>query len=302
MPTSGSAIIDGISEVHYTLGVIEVRMGNIAARTNTPSLSWKLCNMLGAAASCVRIVVATSLFGCALPSFGAVISINDPQRCPNGLCWEISGFISEADAQELSRIAQRLKTKATPFFYLNSKGGDVEAAIAIGRHLRRIAATTLMWDQSECLSSCVFVLAGAVRRVLAGRIAIHRPFSSSTEKRDYQSVQIEQRRLAKLAKEYLEEVNVSPALWDAMMRVPPERIRLLVRPELDNFGITELDPIEQELEDAAEARKYGLSKLEFMRRKAQIDVSCAPEFKRGTAVGDFDNYYKCRARILMNDR
>lgn len=83
-----------------------------------------------------------------------------------------------------------------------------------------------------------------------------------------------------------------------MVRIPPERIRLLARPELENFGITELDPVEQELEDASEARKYGLSKLEFMRRKGQIDSSCAAELKRGKAVGDFEKYYNCRSRIL----
>jgi len=248
----------------------------------------------------LRVWLGIVVFGCSTVAFGEVTSVQERNRCPNGLCWEISGFISWADAEEINRVVQRLRTKAIPFFYLNSKGGDVEAAIAIGRSLRRIRATTLMWDQSECLSSCVFVLAGAVRRVLGGRIGIHRPFSSSTEKREYQSVQLEQRRLAKLAREYLEEVNVSPALWDAMMRVPPERIRVLARPELDNFGITELDPVEQELEDAAEARKYGLSKLEFMRRKGQIDVFCAADLKRGRTVGDFEDYYNCRSRILSS--
>jgi len=275
-------------------------MGNAALETNAQRLSQKPSRVWSGMASLARIFIVSVLMCCAASVYSAVTFVNEPRRCPNDLCWEISGFISENDAHELSRLGQRLKTKTTPFFYLNSKGGDIEAAIAIGRQLRRIGATTLMWDQSECLSSCVFVLAGAVRRVLAGRIGIHRPFSSSTEKRDYQSVQAEQRRLAKLATTYLEEVNVSPALWDAMMRVPPERLRLLARPELENFGITELDPVEQELEDAAEARKYGLSKLEFMRRKSQIDMSCASQLKRGKEVGDFDNYYNCRARILSS--
>ena len=139
-----------------------------------------------------------------------------------------------------------------------------------------------------------------MRRILSGRIGIHRPFSGRTDPRDYQSVQLEQRRLAKLAKEYLEEVNISPALWDAMVRVPPEKIRLLSRPELDNFGISELDPVEQELEDAAEAWKYGLSKIEFMRRKAHVDASCERELRSGKEMGNFDKYYDCRSRILSS--
>lgn len=85
-----------------------------------------------------------------------------------------------------------------------------------------------------------------------------------------------------------------------MVRVPPEKIRLLSRPELDNFGISELDPVEQELEDAAEARKYGLSKIEFMRGKAQVDASCERELRSGKALGHFDKYYDCRFRILSS--
>jgi len=249
------------------------------------------------------IFAITVLIGYSNPSSAALTQIQDPQKCPNGLCWEIAGLITQSDLKELTRVVDRLsRTKATPFFYLNSKGGDVEVAIAIGRQLRRFGATALTWDSSECFSSCVFILAGAVRRILAGKIGIHRPYSSRTDKRDYQAIQLDQRRLAKLAKDYLEEVNVSPSLYDAMVRVAPEKIKLLSKSELESYGLLEVDPVEQELEDAAEARKYGLSKVEFMRKKSQVDVICARELKRGRVFGDFDSYYQCRAEVFSSRR
>ena len=234
-------------------------------------------------------------------SSATVTQITDPSRCSREMagCWEIDGVISDADQRQVAAIADRLAgSKRTPFFWLNSSGGDVEAAIAIGRQLRRIGATAMMWDEAKCLSSCVFVLAGATRRVLVGKIGIHRPYALRTDQRTYDSVQMEQRRLAKLAKEYLEEMNVSPLLYDAMVRVPPEQIRLLSRSDLERFGITETDIVEHEVHDAGEARKYGLSKTEYLRRKSQADISCKGELERGKADGNFNSYFACRTSIL----
>lgn len=259
----------------------------------------------GIAAHIWMLLAIAILIGYSKPSSAALTQIQDPNRCPSpyGLCWEVTGLIAKSDLQELARIVNRLSgTKATPFFLLNSNGGDVEVAIAIGRRLRQFQATALTWNDGGCYSSCVFILAGAVRRTLSTSIGIHRPYSSRTDERGYQATQLDQRRLAKLAKDYLEEVNVLPSLYDAMVSIPPEKIKLLTKSELESYGILEVDPVGQELDDAAESRKYGLSKTEFLRRKAQADVTCVRELKRGKAIGDFDSYFQCRAGVLSSRR
>lgn len=266
--------------------------------------------------TCNHVAQALRMLMCSLLFLGSgyatatVTRITDPSRCltSHAGCWEITGVISEEDHRQVKAIANGLMTTTrtpflrTLFFYLDSEGGDLEAAIGIGRQLRRIGATTLMWEGAQCLSSCVFVLAGATRRILAGRIGIHRPYSLRTDQRGYDAVQRDQRRLARLAKEYLEEVNVSPSLYDAMIRIPPEKVRLLSRADLEHFGIADVDLVEQELEDAGEARKYGLSKTEYLRRKAQVDVVCAREHRRGKTLGDFDSYFSCRDKVLRASR
>lgn len=257
-------------------------------------------------AQTLRMLLCPLLFLSSGYAIATVTRITDPSRCleSHAGCWEISGVISEADHQEVKAIADRLVATTrtlflpTLFFYLNSEGGDIEAAIGIGRQLRRIGATTLMWEGAQCVSACVFVLAGATRRILAGRIGIHRPYSVRTDQRRYDAIQQDQRRLAKLAKDYLEDVNVSPSLYDAMVRIPPEKMRLLSRADLDLYGITDVDMVEQELEDASEARKYGLPKTEYLRRKAQVNVTCAREHRRGKTLGDFDSYFSCRDKVL----
>ena len=261
----------------------------------------------------LRMLIYASLVLGSGHATATVTHITD-SRCPKGfnLCWEITGIISDADQRQVTAIADRLagnkgrdnegRIKGPPHFWINSEGGDVEAAIAVGRQLRRIRAVVLMWDKARCLSSCVFVLAGATGRMLYGQIGIHRPYALRTDERDYDAVQQDQRRLAKLAKEYLEEMNVSPSLYDAMVTIPPEKVRLLSRTELEQFGITDVDPVEQEVLDAAEARKYGLSKTEYLRRKGQVDVVCARELRRGKTLGDFDSYYLCRDKVFRASR
>ena len=57
-------------------------------------------------------------------------------------------------------------------------------------------------------------------------------------------------------------MNLPDVLFDAMVRIPPESIRILNAGELDAFGLSQDDPVAQELDDAEEAREFGISKEE----------------------------------------
>lgn len=231
------------------------------------------------------------------PSFATIT--HGTIRCQTDLCFEVTDSISRADLQQLAHAVELMKvSRATPTFFLNSSGGDVEVAIAIGRQLRKYRATAVTWSEGRCYSSCVFILAGAVRRFMSTSIGIHRPYSMGTDERDYASTQASQRRLTKSTKDYLEEMNVSPSLYDAMVSIPPERIKLLSKSELESFGLLEIDPVEDELGNAASARHYGTSKVEYLRRKARVSVACANEHQRGTYSGNFDSFNDCREDVL----
>lgn len=246
----------------------------------------------------IWILAATILIGSSSQSSATITQIQDSTIC-NDPCWEISGLITQSDLQELPHIVDRMKgSKVQPAFRLNSNGGDVEAAITIGRLLRKIKASAQTWSQGGCYSSCVFIFAGAVQRDGRLGVGIHRPYSTRTDMRDYQAIQSDQRRLAKLAKDYLEEVNVLPSLYDAMMSIPPEKIKLLSEAELDSYGLLKVDPVEQEFRDAAAARHYGISNVEYIQRKGQVDITCASEYNWGTTTGDFKSYFKCEEDVL----
>lgn len=263
--------------------------------------------MKGRSISTVSCSVVLLLLVFAYPTSALVTPITANNECPGGNaplpCYEISGLITQQDYKYIKDIADRhlLSTNklGTSFFRLNSEGGDIEAAIAIGQQLRRLSAMIVISADSQCSSACVFILAGATQRlIIGGKVGIHRPYSQQTKKRDYNEVQKEQRRISALAKSFLEEMNLSSMLYDAMVRVPPENIRFLSKDELEEYGLSQIDPVEEEIFNASDARKYGLSKTEFLKRKGKAKSICASKYSRGEISGQFDEYFNCTDRIM----
>ena len=69
-------------------------------------------------------------------------------------------------------------------------------------------------------------------------------------------------------------MNVSDKLADDMMMVPPENVRFLSGIDLANYGLGFIDPVTQETRELNEARKRGLNRQEYMRRKAKSEMLC----------------------------
>src|SRR5690606_4894651 len=87
---------------------------------------------------------------------------------------------------------------------LDSPGGDVEAAFEAGRIIRKHEAMVSVPLYGKCYSSCVFLIAGGVSRLILGDIGIHRPFFLSSPENVDQSL----RRVLLLSRKYLEEMNI----------------------------------------------------------------------------------------------
>jgi hypothetical protein len=83
-------------------------------------------------------------------------------------------------------------------------------------------------------------------------------------------------------------MNLPSELFDAMMRVPPEKIRILTHAELNYFGLDANDPVFDEMTDSYNARQFGLTKQEYLKRKAQVDATCVKD----------TSWYACNDRIM----
>lgn len=132
----------------------------------------------------------------------------------------------------------------------------------MGRLLRVSKAQAAVPSNGKCFSSCVFLLAGATGGYVAGPVGIHRPYAPH----DVNTTAAGQRQwyqgLEKEAKAFPKDVNVPQEIYDHMIRIPPERMTLLSRTELQRYGLSEDDPFESAATDAGLAKSLGISTQE----------------------------------------
>lgn len=184
------------------------------------------------------------------------------------------GPIVHADISRITSLIQKTQKQAK-IIYIDSAGGDVMAALQIGRVFRSAEKLALVVPAgSKCNSSCVFLLAGARSRIVLGTVGIHRPYSTNTGSFTYQETQKRINKLEAEIKTFLHEMNVAEDLYLQMRTVPPENMKILSDEELVRFGLTKVDPVQEEVSDSNKAMEYGLSKVEYLKRKKVVGTKC----------------------------
>lgn len=236
----------------------------------------------------VLLAALVAAFGC-VPATAEVTEIHpvgptcDAKLGACTLLVRIYGVIDRATLDEFRAIVDGTKQEAIKrdFFFtlfsvdLNSPGGDVDAAMAVGRIIREQESFVAVERNSQCLSACVLVLAGGSARQLDGRIGIHRPyFDVPKGEITGEAIAARYRQMLNDVRNYLRYMNVAEGLADDMVRINPENMRVLTRADLTNYGLTEVDPVMMETLDLKQAQKYGLDRQEYMRRKKLAEAQC----------------------------
>ena len=150
-------------------------------------------------------------------------SIGVDVACGTTCVITIDGDITPELSNYLLAIATepRITTSARRIVKISSDGGDVNHALVIGKLFRLMEATVEVPQGKHCFSSCVLILAGGVLRGPLGSIGIHRPYFSDGAA-SYAEAQNRYGSLKPQVVEFLELGGVNPALWEDMLRTPPE--------------------------------------------------------------------------------
>ena len=226
-----------------------------------------------------------------------------PGTCsnPSG-CYVLSGTITGEDATRVNTVVNDLvgRKLSTPMIWLDSPGGSVDAAILIGRNLRRARAIAAIGEKGNCLSACVFVLAGATQRVVGGIVGIHRPYDAGSAIKTFDETQRDYTRLARDAKVFLAEMNLPEQLYEAMVRIPPEEMRRLEEHELATFGLNKVDPVYEDYRDSQVAKQFGVSKQVYLQRKALSKTKCDMVLQQSGS--DISAYTACDDRVMRTGR
>lgn len=183
----------------------------------------------------------------------------------------VSGHITREDVDSAGVMVGLLKggrhKLADNSVWFASHGGDIDAALELGRLLRRLGVYTFIGKNDQCLSACVFAFMGGERRSVAGRLGIHRPFLPAVL--DTPDRRIRFRHLQKTIKNYIEELDFPASLYEAVMGVPPESMHILALADLKRFYLEGISPSSEDVADAASARSLDISMFEYLQRKAK---------------------------------
>ena len=147
-----------------------------------------------------------------------------------------------------------------PIVSLNSPGGSIVDAMAIGNLIRSQGYITFVFEENECSSACVLVLAAGVKRfVPSKKIGVHRPhfdeqmfakLSQSDARKKYED-------MAEGVRKYLTSMGMSESLYPAMLRVSSDRIKYLSYIELKSYGLEGEDAAFSEWERARAIQMLG---------------------------------------------
>ncbi len=216
---------------------------------------------------------------------------------------DISGEIDSSTPRGFERAIRSLRTNGCSgpvMVYLNSGGGDIQAALRTGQLARDNDVVNSVLEGSQCASACVLLLVGGATRIVLGRIGLHRPFSVDRSV----SIAESQRRYDQLNSQiqaYLRAMNVPAALLTAMNTVSPGSIRWISYDEVERLYISGIDPAVEDHLDSERAKSLGISKQELYGRRQRADVAC-PFPSSILPKEPVLNAMRCREEIIKGER
>jgi hypothetical protein len=207
------------------------------------------------------------------PSFAEVrLELKDPTT-PALLVY---GTISKNDGDYVVQHQTDFSKVSRLWVFLNSNGGDVEAAMQIGRIIRDREAFVTTQNNAKCFSSCALIyIAGVTRQNPSGVIGLHRPYLAASLSRE--AIERAAPIMLQRIKDYVREMGVGDSFYEAMVNTEVSDTRLYHGNEIKKL-VPETDPAYDEIENGYEARRYGVSAAEMRLRKTVVKQRCQPLF------------------------
>jgi hypothetical protein len=152
----------------------------------------------------------------------------------------ITPGISKAFAAEIERRGDYVKTVV-----LDSPGGSVADALAIGRLIRARKFATEVEAGKYCASSCPLVLAGGIERRAGERaiIGVHQiaaiKSAANGPPRDDMSIA---QNISARCQRYLDDMGVSLQVWVHAMETPHDKLFVFKPDELKSLALVTTSP------------------------------------------------------------
>lgn len=192
----------------------------------------------------------------ALAALGAVLVFGSPAaamtfervagagECAERTCILASGDIDANDAREFADFLKRQQIRPGALLILNSAGGDVVEALAIGGSVRKAALSTHVgaYDHASgelksggvCASACAYLFLGGVSRTVGkgAKLGVHQLYARTGE------VNISDGQvLMGMIAAHINRHGGSIEVLISALRTPPDSMHWMSPAELNRFGM-----------------------------------------------------------------
>lgn len=148
------------------------------------------------------------------------------------------GRIEPGTARAFDAFLKANADKAKRVF-LNSPGGAVSEALAMGRAMRAAGLGTVVPANDYCASSCPLAFVGGVERE-AGRkawIGVHQIYTAPGERGSLGEGLAHAQRISAECQQYLVEMGIDARAWIPAMRTPKNKLYVFTPKELTEYRL-----------------------------------------------------------------
>jgi hypothetical protein len=152
----------------------------------------------------------------------------------------ITPGISESFAAEIGKRGDYIKTVV-----LNSPGGSVTDALAMGRLIREKKFATEVEAGKYCASSCPLVFGGGVERRAGDKAAIgvHQVATISTANAQPRDEMSAAQNISARCQRYLGDMGISLQVWVHAMETPHDKLFVFKPDELKSLNLVTATPV-----------------------------------------------------------
>jgi hypothetical protein len=191
-------------------------------------------------------------------------------RTDSSLFVDILGTITNQDPKTFEDAIQDLGNRRL-YARLDSVGGDVFAAMHIGRLIRKHDGVTIISVPSKCYSSCALLFISGVMRHNLGELGLHRPYQvAALQSRP--TIEKQLPRMLTLLRQYVADMGIIENFYEQMVNTEHTKTAIY---RIDSYAnlVPEIDPVFQEAQAAYGARRYGMT-LAQMRERERAAGAC----------------------------
>jgi hypothetical protein len=184
---------------------------------------------------------------------------------PDETSYTLSGTTLIAEGSIGDDFLEKIRSHQFDVLQINSPGGSVDVAIETGAWLREKGKTVQV--ASNCLSACVFVLAGGVSRIAdpSAHIGVHRFYNVGPETTS--DTEIAQELSSRILRHF-ERMGVDAELFHVMANTPASDMFYIDREKLISWRL--LSPLEVGAPDISQSTEPTAMRERFLMSSSSV--------------------------------